>query len=127
MNTYNLLTLVIAICALAGVFVWGLGGKAKQSNNDALVQENQSLRNQLSDCHTESEINRTRAEKSEKNEQYLKDLAQSKPDFSKLVEGTNTVASTLATQHAEILNSFDKLIKSVGTLANTIAKDRKDG
>lgn len=105
---------------LVGVLAWGLNGKSKSDVNSAIVQENTSLRNQLGDSQKAEALASARADRAEKNEAYLKDLAQNRPDFGKL-----TVQ--LTKQHGEILTSFEKLTKGITTLASNIAKERKDG
>lgn len=127
MSISNFSELILAVGAIIGVFVWGLGGKSRSNTIAAVMQENTSLRGQLGDVKTELEVTKTRAEKSEKNEQYLKDIAQSKPDFSKLLQVNTNLSVQLTTQHKEILTSFKGLTDSVTTLATTIAKERRDG
>lgn len=124
MSTDGFIQFVIAVAALAGIVVWGLGGRSKQSTNEALVDENQSLRNQLGDAKAEVSSLTVRAEKSETNEEYLKELAQSKPDFSQLSKDNTNLSIQLTEQHKQILDSFSNLTTEITKLATTIAKDR---
>lgn len=122
MSLYNFLTLAMAIAAVAGVVVWGLGGKSRQNTNDAIVQENQSLRNQLGDVKSEKTALEVRVVKAEKNEEFAKSIALGKPDYEKL-------SVQLTEQHKQLLNAFtsgtNKMASELGKLAKTIANDRK--
>jgi len=115
---------ITAGVAVLGIIVWGLSGKSKTDTNTALVQETTSLRNQLGDMTTDRDVWKSRAEKSEENELYLKDLVQSKPDFGKL-------SIQLTSQHKQLLRTFaagtNKMAKELGNLAKAISKDRKNG
>jgi predicted outer membrane protein len=122
MSFYNFLTLVLAIAAVAGVIVWGLGGKSRQNTNDAIVQENASLRNQLGDERAAKTALEVRVAKAEKNEEFAKSIALGKPDYEKL-------SVQLTEQHKQLLNAFtsgtNKMAAELGKLAKTIAADRK--
>jgi hypothetical protein len=125
MTFTEILTFILAGAAVAGIFVYGLAGKAKSSTVSAVVIENTSLRNQINDVTNDRNIWKTRAEKAEENEQYLKDLAQSKPDFNKVVESNTILSVQLTTQHKEILATFKKLTGGLTKLATTMAKEKK--
>lgn len=127
MSIINVSELVVAIAAGLGVAIYGLGGKSRQSTNDALQIENQSLRNQLGDATKEAAIWKTRAMKSEANEEYLKELAQSKPDFSKLSESNTKLSIQLTNQHKQILDSFSSLTSEITNMAKVIAKKETNG
>jgi len=122
MTSYNFLTLVVAMATVAGVLVWGLAGKSKQSTNDAIMQENQSLRNQLGDVKAEATALEVRVIKAEKNEEFAKSIALGKPDYEKL-------SLQLTEQHKQLLNAFttgtNKMAIELGKLAKTIAADRR--
>jgi hypothetical protein len=115
---------VVALIAILGVIAWGLSGKSKTDTNTALVQETNSLRNQLADMTKERDVWQSKAEQSEKNEEYLKALVLNKPDFGKL-------SLQLTAQHKQLLTTFtigtNKMARELGNLAKAIAKDRKDG
>lgn len=122
MDLYNFLTLILAGAAVVGVFVWGLAGKSKQTTNDAIIQENQSLRNQLGDAKAELTAYEVRVVKAEKNEEFAKEIALGKPDYEKLT-------MQLTEQHKQLLNAFttgtNKMTTELGKLAKTIAADRR--
>lgn len=118
---------VVALCAVIGIFVFGLGGKGKQNALSALKDENASLRNQLADIRQESAVWRVRAEKSEKNEIYLKEIAQSKPDFKSLSDASTKLSVQLTTQHKQMLESFSKLTEEITGLAKVIATGDTNG
>lgn len=133
MHIIYLLYIIAGIVVGVGSFIGiaRLGSKSKDDANAALVIENTSIRNQRDDsdkkvANRDQEIARlqVRAEKAEKNEQYLKELAQSKPDFGKLT-------LQLATQHKEMMTVYtdgtNKMIEELGNLAQVIVKDRKNG
>lgn len=124
MSVYDFLTLIMAIAAVAGVVVWGLGGKSRQNTNDAITQENTSLRNQLGDALSANKVLEEKARKSAENEQTFKDIALGKPDYEKL-------SLQLTEQHKQLLNAFttgtNKMASELGKLAKTIAKDRRNG
>ena len=122
MTLYNFLTLILAGAAVIGVFVWGLAGKSKQTTNDAIIQENLSLRNQLGDVKAEKTALEVRVVKAEKNEEFAKSIALGKPDYEKL-------SVQLTDQHKQLLNAFtsgtNKMATELGKLAKTIAADRR--
>lgn len=121
---YGIAGIIVAVVAIAGL-VYGFNGSSKKNTITAIMQENTSLRNQLGDATNANTSLTVRAEKSEKNEQYLKDLAQSKPDYEKIITINQQLSLQLTKQHKEILNSFKGLTNGVTKLANSIARERK--
>jgi hypothetical protein len=127
MTLVDFMEVLVALAAIAGVFLYGLGGKSRQNTNEAIMDENQSLRNQLGDAKTMLQVAQMRVKKAEESEQYLKDLAQSKPDFNRLVETNNKLSIQLTTQHKEILESFKELTAGVTSLVEGSQRDRRNG
>lgn len=106
MNIESITAIIIAAVAVAGVLIYGVGGKSRENTNEAIMQENTSLRNQLGDEKIINASLTTRAQKSEKNEDYLKSIVQSKPDFEKL-------SIQLTKQHQEIIGALTGLTKAI--------------
>lgn len=106
MNVASVTAIVVAIISVVGILIYGLGGKSRENTNEAIMQENISLRNQLGDEKVANASLTTRVEKSEKNEDYLKSIVQSKPDFELL-------SVQLTKQHKEIIGALTGLTKAI--------------
>lgn len=127
MSISGISEIVVAAAALAGIGLYGINGKRKDSDNDVLTNENLSLRRQLSDSKQECAVASATIKENTKRIEDYQSLIQSRPNFEKLSVASSKLSLQMGTQHSELLENFSLMTKEITNLAKVIAAGRKDG